>query len=392
MNTAFLWSSVLLASASCVAMRPGAVGSSSSETKDVHVVLSKTELDVTNNKLHFNAWVVGDSYAKARAVLRGPRGDEAGFDFTGDCNGVIGGMRTSYRTSNECGFDLQGDPPGTYQLTILIEGKQAAQLQFELHAVSLRPGGTSTLALDERGYVNTLHHNGMSMLYRHRMSPMDPVSQLQFVWLQGDAIVGVEQANAKGPELQYRPLPYTAVGVIAGGVPRKPKEMTEHTVMVFKDGRELLGTFAIPGGVYFHVDLQPTREPSAAIVAAAQEKALIRNNADAYKPQFIDVKYSESVACAVLTDDKAHRAFVDALRDSNSAHWAWYDAAVAHDTALDDRVTEAQRTKLKRRMVDKAKQRTAELESAKGNEGIVLRAAAKHPLGCLRTIAGAYAR
>mgnify|MGYP006955983989 CR=1 FL=1 len=82
---------------------------------------------------------------------------------------------------------------------------------------------------------------------------------------------------------------------------------------------------------------------------------------------------------------------VATLRDSNSAHWAWYDAAVAHDTALDTRITNGERAKLKQRMVDKAKQRTAELESAKGNQGIVMRAAAKHPLGCLRTIAGAYA-
>ena len=92
--------------------------------------------------------------------------------------------------------------------------------------------------------------------------------------------------------------------------------------------------------------------------------------------------------CAVLTDDAAFAAFVEALRDGNAAHWAWFDAAVAHDTALDDKLSSKHRAALNRRMVNKAKERTADLESEKGNSAIVKRAAAKHPVGCMRTLAG----
>ncbi|MBL0215085.1 MAG: hypothetical protein IPQ07_14505 [Myxococcales bacterium] len=389
MNTTLIATSVVLATASCAAMIPSATSNGEAGGKQVRLVVSKTELDVTDNKLRFNAWVIGDSYAKGRAALRSPSGTEASFDFEGDCTGVVGGLRTLYRTTNDCGFDLEGDGPGKYLLTVSVAGAQPAQLEFQLHAVALRPGAKQSLVLDERGYAGTLHHNGMSMMYRHPMSPTDPVSQLQFVWFRGDTMVGVEQAVAKGPELQYRPLPSTTVGVITGGVPREPAETTEHIVLVFRDGRELLGTFRVPGGVYFHVDLLPTQAPPKELVTAARLKALARH-LDGIKPQFLERTYPEPVACAVLTDDKAFSAFGEMLRDGNAAHWAWFDAAVAHDAALDENLSAERRSALKQRMVSKAKQRSADLESEKGNSGIVQRVAAKYPVGCLRKLAGAY--
>lgn len=391
MNTTLLATSVLVATASCAAMIPSATSNGGDGAKQVRLVVSKTELDVTDNKLRFNAWVIGDPSAKGHATLRSPGGAETSFDFEGDCTGVVAGLRTLYHTTNDCGFDLDGEGPGTYQLTVSVAGAPPAQLELQLHALALRPGAKQTLVLDQRGYAGTLHHNGMSMMYRHPMSPTDPVSQLQFVWFRGDTMLGVEQATARGPELQYRPLPSTPVGVITGGVPREPTETTEHIVLVFRDGRELLGTFRVPGGVYWHVDLQPTTRPSEELVNAARTKALARHR-EGIKPQFLDRTYSEAVACAVLTDDKAFLAFVEMLRDGNSAHWAWFDAAVAHDAALDPNLTAERRTALKQRMVSKAKQRSAELESEQGNSAIVKRAAAKHPVGCLRKLAGAYVK
>jgi hypothetical protein len=381
----------------CLALAPGAEAPGGTESVDENAIafIDPGSLGVHKGRLYYSAWAygVGTDENSVFATIAGPgisSQQSALYHPTYSkslrCNGLhIDNRDSNVKRDEGCSFDISAAKPGNYTLSLTKGDRVLAKHSFDLIEVAA-PINKTELAVSPKQRQNHLRL-GSSPVYWHRMDMTDPVSILTFAWIDEGEIVRISSKVAKGPDAEWAGMVVDVVGVTLPSPPENSKGNL--TLIVLKDEDEPLAQFEVSKEFIASNRAGSFAQVEVMDYALAEKVAKHPNERFDFAKkhtQFLGRKYPASLICAVIADSKLHRTFVDERRNRNAAHWAWFDAAVAHDQALNPNISGRKRKQLKERMVQKARRRVSEQKAAKRKGGVLERAARKSNPSCIMNV------
>jgi hypothetical protein len=265
-----------------------------------------------------------------------------------------------------CRLDVSSAKPGHYTFTLQYRGKSIASLPLDFATVRT-VGGESSVSMTPRQFAHTAVIGSSGRLeYGFTMDLRAPVAHLAYVWLADDRVLDGFVQTIDGPRIENsNSLLVADMLPIADYPPAKIPHGDHLDLVVINNGDEVMDTFTLPdaaaGATYGYRALSLSKLSSAAL-AAARKWAGARYDKHPGPETSGDIHtWPEPVICAVVKQPAAREAFHDMLTSADRANWQWFDAASAHDAALDPNISEAERSERKRDMVSHGHARAGEL-------------------------------
>jgi hypothetical protein len=289
-----------------------------------------------------------------------------------------------------CRFDVSSAKPGHYTFTLQYRGKSIASLPLDFATVRT-VGGASFVSMAPHQFAHTAVIGSIGRLeYGFTMDLRVPVANLAYVWLADDRVLDGFVQTIDGPRLENSDsLLVTDMLPTAAYPPTQVPHGDHLDLVVINDGDEVMDTFTLPdagGATYAYRALSPSKLSSAAL-AAARKWAGARIDKHPGIESSGDVHaWPETVICAVVKQPGAREAFHDMLSSADRANWQWFDAASAHDAALDPNISEAERAQRKRDMVSHGHARAGELAHESSATARLKRFARAEKPGCFATL------